>query len=67
MLRGMLDEMNASKRLVAGESQRGRLIEVRSGHYIHQEDPDTVVAEIAAMLDAAASDRPANPENGEYY
>lgn len=48
-LRGGLDELNAAKRLIPRESTRGQLIELNSGHYIQEEHPDTVVAEVRRM------------------
>lgn len=49
-LRGTIDELNAAKRLIPRESTNGRLIELNSGHYVHWEHPDTVVAEVMRML-----------------
>jgi pimeloyl-ACP methyl ester carboxylesterase len=42
--------MDAAKRLMAEESDRGRLVATETGHYIHWDDPDAVVAEVLRML-----------------
>ncbi|MCB1122807.1 MAG: alpha/beta hydrolase, partial [Verrucomicrobiae bacterium] len=47
-------EVDAAKRLTAEESRRGRLVNVKTGHYIHYGDPDAVVAEIVRMFDMVA-------------
>jgi len=53
---GAVARADAAKRLLVEESERGRLVEVATGHYIHWEDPDTVVAEVLRMLDLIRSD-----------
>lgn len=52
---GMLEEMNAAKRLMAQESERGKTVELGTTHYVHYENPDTVVAEVLAMLKSVSS------------
>jgi pimeloyl-ACP methyl ester carboxylesterase len=49
-LKGALAAAHDARRQIAQESTRGRLVEVNTGHYVHYEDPDTVVAEVSSML-----------------
>jgi len=62
LLRGKMDELNAAKRLIPRESTRGRLIEMKSGHYIQIDHPDVVIAEVLAM--SALIDSLRAPEPG---
>jgi len=54
-VRGAIDEMNAEKRLIPRESTRGKLVELNSGHYVHLDHPDTVVAEVLRMISVVDS------------
>ncbi len=54
-LRGAIDEFNAEKRLIPQESTRGKLVELNSGHYVHLDHPDTVVAEVLRMISVVDS------------
>jgi len=48
-LQGKMDEFNAAKRRIPRESTRGQLIEMKTGHYIQADHPDTVIAEVLRM------------------
>ena len=54
-VRGAFDELNAEKRLIPQESTRGKLVELNSGHYVHLDHPDTVVAEVLRMISVVDS------------
>lgn len=54
-VRGAIDELNAEKRLIPQESTRGKLVELNSGHYVHLDHPDTVVAEVLRMISVVDS------------
>jgi len=49
--------MNAEKRLIPQESTRGKLVELNSGHYVHLDHPDIVVAEVLSMISVVDSVR----------
>jgi len=48
-------EFNEAKRLIPQESERGRLIELQSLHYIQEQHPEAVIAEVLEMLSAVDS------------
>jgi len=54
-VRGAIDDLNAEKRLIPQESTRGKLVELNSGHYVHLDHPDTVVAEVLRMTSVVDS------------
>ena len=49
-IRGAMAEINEVKRLMVEESTRSRLVELESDHYVHYDNPDTVVAETLKMV-----------------
>lgn len=48
-LQGKMNGFNAARRLIPRESTHGRLIEMKTGHYIQLNHPDTVIAEVLRM------------------
>ena len=56
----MIGEVDDAKRAMALESERGQLIEMATGHYIHRQDPDAVIAAVVEMLSAVASEAAAS-------
>ncbi len=57
-------EFNEAKRLIPQESEDGRLIELQSSHYVHDEHPEAVIAEVLRMLSAVDSAMAARTEAG---
>jgi pimeloyl-ACP methyl ester carboxylesterase len=47
---GSAVEFDTAKRRMLEASERGRLVEVETGHYIHLENPDTVISVVLDML-----------------
>lgn len=41
---------------MVAESERGRLVEVGTGHYIHHDDPDLVITEVRRMIGLVTPD-----------
>ncbi len=56
---GYMASLDAAKRDIATESGRSRFIQTETGHYIHREDPETVVDEILRMVREVRSAREA--------
>lgn len=44
-------EFDAAKRRMPERSTRGRVVEVETTHYVHIDDPDTVISEVLDMLE----------------
>lgn len=59
---GAVTRMNEAKRLIPRESEDGRLIELQSQHYIQEEHPEAVIAEVLRMLSAVDSAMAAKTE-----
>ena len=62
---GISRAIDHAKRDMVRESRRGRLVEVQTGHYIHYEDLDRVVAEILRMIAFVAEDSVREAASGE--
>lgn len=60
-LSGVMARLDAAKREITEESSRSRFVQVETGHYIHHEAPETVVAEILRMVRQAPGSGSSTP------